>query len=108
MFFATELKGNLTPKEFIEKNRTLPIETDPEQLTVALSDPLAVHVIDALRANNTFSIASVAPMLLQERPKVLLIRFQGEGEIDAIAKNLKEAVRWIGEARTKPNPVKND
>jgi hypothetical protein len=65
-------------------------------------------VIDALRANNMFYIASVAPMLLQERPKLLLIRFQGEGDIDAIAKNLKEATRWIGESRTKPNPIKKD
>jgi hypothetical protein len=65
-------------------------------------------VIDALRANNTMSVVSIAPMLLQERPKILLIRFQGEGDIDAITKNLKEAMRWMGEARTKPNPVKNE
>jgi very-short-patch-repair endonuclease len=65
-------------------------------------------VIDALRANNRLYIASVAPMLLQERPRLLLIRFQGEGDIDTIAKNLKEALRWIGDARTKPNPIKKD
>lgn len=65
-------------------------------------------VIDALRANNTISVVSISPMLLQERPKILLIRFQGEGDIDAITRNLKEATRWIGEARTKPNPIKNE
>jgi hypothetical protein len=63
-------------------------------------------VIDALRANATMAVVSVSPMLLQEKPRILLIRFQGGGEIDAVTKNLKEAARWIGEARTKSNPIK--
>lgn len=65
-------------------------------------------VIDALRANATMQVASVAPMLLQEKPRVLLIRFQGEGEIEKVVKNLKEAVQWIGENRTKTNPIKDE
>ena len=62
-------------------------------------------VIDALRGGK-LSIASVAPMLLQERPRIVLIRFQGEGQIEELIKPMKEAVRWIGENRTKPNLVK--
>src|SRR6266496_1202376 len=47
-------------------------------------------VIDALRAGH-FQIASVSPILLQEKPRILSIRFQGEGEIDHVTKTLKEA-----------------
>jgi type II secretory ATPase GspE/PulE/Tfp pilus assembly ATPase PilB-like protein len=38
------------PKEFIEKHRVLPIDSDAVSVTVALSDPLAVNVIEALRS----------------------------------------------------------
>jgi len=38
------------PKEFIEKYRVLPIDADATSLTVALSDPMAMNVIEALRA----------------------------------------------------------
>jgi hypothetical protein len=62
-------------------------------------------VIDALRAGQ-FQIASVAPMLLQEKPRIVLIRFQGDNDIDGVIKTLKEAVRWVGENRTKRNPIK--
>ena len=62
-------------------------------------------VLDALRAGQ-FQIASVSPILFQEKPRLLSIRFQGEGDIDAITKTLKEAQRWVGENRTKRNPIK--
>lgn len=63
-------------------------------------------VIDALRQGQ-FSIASVAPMLLQEKPRIVLIRFQGDGQMDDVIKTLKEAFRWVGENRTKRNPIKD-
>lgn len=63
-------------------------------------------VIDALRAGGHVSIVSVGPMLLQEKPRILMIRLQGEGDIDTLTKTFKEAVRWIGENRTKRNPIK--
>ena len=63
-------------------------------------------VIDALRAGQ-FQIASVSPILLQEKPRILSIRVQGEGEIEHVTKTLKEAFRWIGENRTKKNPIKD-
>ncbi|HEX2735839.1 MAG TPA: ATPase, T2SS/T4P/T4SS family [Polyangiaceae bacterium] len=37
------------PRAFIEKNRVLPVDTDAGRLTVAISDPLAIDVIDATR-----------------------------------------------------------
>jgi hypothetical protein len=61
-------------------------------------------VIDSLRKGQ-FQIASVAPMLIQEKPKIVLIRFQGEGQIEQVTATLKDAVQWIGENRTKPNPL---
>jgi len=64
-------------------------------------------VIDALRGNGGHvAIVSVSPLLLQEKPRLLMIRFQGEGDIDTLTKTFKEAVRWIGENRTKRNPIK--
>lgn len=63
-------------------------------------------VLDALR-KSFFEVASVSPMFLQDRPRIMSIRFQGEGDIDKVAGTIKEALKWMGEERTKPtNPVK--
>lgn len=61
-------------------------------------------VLDSLRQGN-FQIASVAPMLVRERPRILSIRFQGEGDVDHVIKTIKEAQRWVGENRSKPKPI---
>jgi hypothetical protein len=61
-------------------------------------------VIDSLRKGQ-LQIASVAPMLMQETPRIVLVRFQGEGQPEALAKTFKDAVQWIGENRTKRNPI---
>ena len=61
-------------------------------------------VLDSLRQGG-FHIASVAPMLVRERPRILSIRFQGEGDVDQITKTLKGAQRWVGENRGKPKPI---
>jgi type II secretory ATPase GspE/PulE/Tfp pilus assembly ATPase PilB-like protein len=37
------------PREFIEKHKILPVDTDLRCLTVAMSDPLALDAIDAVR-----------------------------------------------------------
>jgi type II secretory ATPase GspE/PulE/Tfp pilus assembly ATPase PilB-like protein len=81
------------PKEFIEKNRTLPIETDPEQLTVALSDPLAVHVIDALRGQTKKVIREVVvtPTQLEKFIPLYLDMIESEahaGEVDELLKEI--------------------
>lgn len=62
-------------------------------------------VIDGLRSGQ-FQVASVSPILIQEKPRLLSIRFQGEGQIEEVTKTLKETFRWIGENRTKRNPIK--
>jgi hypothetical protein len=64
-------------------------------------------VIDALRGSGGHvSIVSVSPILLQEKPRILMIRLQGEGDIDTLTKSFKEAVRWIGGNRSKREPIK--
>jgi hypothetical protein len=63
-------------------------------------------VIDSLR-KSFWQIASVAPMLVGDRPRIVLVRFQGEGEMDVVIKTLKDALNWVGENRTKPNPIKD-
>ncbi|HEY4106877.1 MAG TPA: GspE/PulE family protein [Polyangiaceae bacterium] len=37
------------PREFIEKNKILPLDSDAKTITVAMSDPLAVDAIDTVR-----------------------------------------------------------
>ena len=37
------------PRDFIEKNRILPLDFDAKTITVAMSDPLAIDAIDAVR-----------------------------------------------------------
>jgi type II secretory ATPase GspE/PulE/Tfp pilus assembly ATPase PilB-like protein len=37
------------PREFVEKHKILPIDSDARTLTVAMSDPLAVDAIDSVR-----------------------------------------------------------
>jgi hypothetical protein len=63
-------------------------------------------VIDALRAGNAVRIASVAPMFAGEKPRLSVVRFQGEGDGFALAKVLKSALDWTGPARTATQPAK--
>ncbi len=58
-------------------------------------------VIDALRVG-MMKIASVAPMFQGEHPRMLLVRFQGSGGSQQLAKTLKGALEWTGEARMAP------
>lgn len=56
-------------------------------------------VVDALRKNNQFLVASVAPMLLDEKPRMMLVRFQGEGDGTKLGEALKASFNFIGDAR---------
>ncbi|MGB7161316.1 MAG: DUF1259 domain-containing protein [Tepidisphaeraceae bacterium] len=58
-------------------------------------------VIDALRAGR-MKVVSVSPMFQGEHPRVTLVRFQGSAESSQIAKPLKDALKWTGEARMAP------
>lgn len=59
-------------------------------------------VLDALRQHAALSVASVGPLFLYDNPRLVLIRFQGEGEPNALAKNLREALRWTARERMAP------
>ena len=61
-------------------------------------------VVDALRKDATIKVAGVGPMLLYDRPHLVLIRFQAEGDPSAMATVLREALRWTGKERLAPEP----
>jgi hypothetical protein len=58
-------------------------------------------VIDALRGG-MMKVASIAPMFQGEHPRMLLVRFQGAGGSAQLAKTIKSALEWTGEARMAP------
>ena len=67
-----------------------------------VADYEANDVLDALREGHV-EIASVGPLLLHERPRLLLIRFQGENKRGGVlAKALRTALSWTGEERMAP------
>jgi hypothetical protein len=70
-----------------------------------VADYEANDVIDALREGHV-EVASVGPMLLHERPRLLLIRFQGENKRGgALATTLRTALSWTGRERMAPQPL---
>jgi hypothetical protein len=69
------------------------------------ADYEANDIIDALRQNATLKVASMSPFLLHEKPQLLLVRFQGEGDAVVMAGNLREALRWMGRERMAPDPL---
>jgi hypothetical protein len=73
------------------------------QLVVA--DYEANDVIDALR-EGMIKVVSVGPMFIGEQPRVLVVRFQGEGGAETIAKTIKSALDWTGEARMTTRPTR--
>lgn len=58
-------------------------------------------VIDALRKTVYLKVVSVAPMMLDEKPRLHVIRFQGDGQGETLASYLRIALNQIGEARLK-------
>jgi hypothetical protein len=63
-------------------------------------------VVDAIRPGAILEVASVAPMFISDRPRVMIVRFQGEGDATAMARLLKSALGWMGDARTATQPVR--
>jgi len=72
---------------------------------LAVADYEANDVIDALREAH-IKVVSVGPMFTGEHPRVLAVRFQGEGGAETIAQAIKSAVEWTGEARMTTRPTK--
>jgi hypothetical protein len=56
-------------------------------------------VLDAIRPAAMIQVASVSPMFLADKPRVMIVRFQGEGEATALARLLKAGLDWTGDAR---------
>jgi hypothetical protein len=67
-----------------------------------VADYEANDVMDALRQGAGMKVASVAPMFMGDHPRVLAIRFQGEGGARQLASLIHEALGWMGEARMAP------
>jgi len=62
-------------------------------------------VIDAIRPGAMLEVAGTGPMFLSDKPRIMLVRFQGEGDATAMAKLLKSALGWMGDARNAPRPM---
>lgn len=69
-----------------------------------VADYEANDVVDELHVGH-LEVASIAPLLLHEKPRLLLVRFQGEGKARHLAKTLKSALSYTGEARNAPLPM---
>jgi hypothetical protein len=69
---------------------------------VLVIDYEANDVIDALRPGNLIRVSGVCPIAIGDRPRLLIIHFQGEGEAAPLARLIHEALHWTGEERMKP------
>ena len=67
-----------------------------------VADYEANDVIDELQVNGTFKIASLSPILLRDKPRVMAIQFQGEGDPETLAKVLKGALSYTADERMAP------
>lgn len=70
-----------------------------------VADYEANDVVDALREGHV-EVASIGPLLLHDRPRLMLIRFQGENKRGgALARTLRTALSWTGKERLAPQKV---
>jgi hypothetical protein len=67
-----------------------------------LADYEVDDVISTLSAKQ-FSIASLAPFLLHEHPRLLSVHFKGEGKSVELAEVLREALSYTGKERDAPS-----
>jgi len=81
------------PRDFIEKNRILPLDSDLKTITVAMSDPLAIDAIDAVRRHAHKQVAEVVvtPSQLDRYIPTYLDQLDAKkraNEMDSILKGL--------------------
>lgn len=69
-----------------------------------VADYEANDVINELQLGH-LEVASLGPLLLHENPRLMLIRFQGEGRAKGLAEALKSALSYTGEARGAPRQI---
>jgi hypothetical protein len=70
------------------------------------ADYEANDVIDAIRPGAILDVSNIGPMFIGDKPRVMVVRFQGEGDATAMAKLLKSALGWMGDARTATHSVR--
>lgn len=99
------------PRQIIEERSVLPVDTEPRTITLALSDPLAVDVLDPVRVHARKRLSEVVvtrSQLRAEIPRSLdrLAALEHEGEMDEILKGLESAeVELAEEADAKAESV---
>jgi hypothetical protein len=70
-----------------------------------VADYEANDVVDALREGHV-EIASIGPLLLHDRPRLMLIRLQGENKRGGtLARTLRTALSWTGKERMAPQKI---
>jgi hypothetical protein len=73
----------------------------------ALADYEVNDVIDVLRSGQ-IDVVSVSSMFTGDKPRMMALRFQGEGKAADLAKTLKAALGWVGEARSARQPISGE
>jgi hypothetical protein len=63
-------------------------------------------VIDAIRPGALLEVSNIGPMFNSDKPRLSIVRFQGEGDATAMAKLLKNGLTWMGDARTTTQPAR--
>ena len=56
-------------------------------------------VLSSINIGTEIQVVSVGPMFIHDRPRITLIRIQGEGEPDTLAKSVAGGLKYMGEAR---------
>ncbi|CAN5518568.1 hypothetical protein BH10PLA1_BH10PLA1_20910 [soil metagenome] len=62
----------------------------------------ANDVINELQTDGIIKIASLSPIFLREKPRMMAIQFQGEGDAEKLATLIKGALSYTAEARMTP------
>ena len=70
----------------------------------ALADYEVNDVVDELHKGR-LHVVTIAPLLLHEHPRLLMVRFQAEGRTKAITAALKSALSYTGDERNAPQPA---
>jgi hypothetical protein len=69
-----------------------------------LADYESNDVVNELQTGG-LHVVSIGPLLLHEQPRLLVVRFQGEGDARGLASTLRSALSYTAEERSKPLPV---
>ncbi len=59
-------------------------------------------VIDELQTDGILKIAGMSPMFLREKPRVMVVFFQGDGQAEKLATIIKGALDYTGDRRMAP------